>query len=108
MAKRILLDACIPKRLKQEFGEHEVWTAKEARLNSVDDGQLLDAMADRFDILVTMDKSIGFQQRLEGRPVAIVLLRAKSNRLPDLLPLVPKLAQALREARPGNVIDVSA
>jgi hypothetical protein len=53
-------------------------------------------------------KSIPFQQQLAGRPFAIVLLRAQSNRLPDLLPLVPRLVQALRNTRPGAVVEVSA
>jgi predicted nuclease of predicted toxin-antitoxin system len=105
---RVLLDACLPKRLKLELSGHEVWTAREARLNTAEDGQLLDAMEGQFDILVTMDKSMPFQQQLAGRPFAVVLLRTKSNRLPDLLPLVPKLIQALAKATPGKVIEVSA
>jgi predicted nuclease of predicted toxin-antitoxin system len=104
---RILLDACIPKRLKREFAGHDVWTAREAGLNMVSDGQLLVAMTDKYDILITMDKCMQFQQRLEGGLFAVVLLRAKSNRLPDLLLLLPKLVDAISKARAGEVTEVS-
>ena len=105
---RILLDACLPKRLKLQFPGHEVWTAREACLNRLDDGQLLDAIAGKYDALITMDKSIPFQQQLQGKPFAFVLLRAKSNRLADLLPLVPKLLEVLAEVKPGTITEVPA
>lgn len=103
---RILLDACLPKRLKLQFPGHEVWTAGEARLNTLDDGALLKAIAGKFDVLITMDKGIPFQQQLQDKPFALVVLRAKSNRLPDLLPLVPELLEVLAKVQPGAVIQV--
>lgn len=105
---RILLDACLPKRLKLQFPEHEVWTAREARLNTLDDGQLLEAIAGKFDVLITMDKSIPLQQQLQGKPFALVVLRAKSNRLPDLLPLAPELLEVLAKVTPSAVAKVPA
>jgi hypothetical protein len=107
-AMRILLDACVPKRFKLQLPEHEVRTAREVRLNTLEDRQLLDAIAGKFDVLITMDKSIPFQQQLQDKPFALVLLRANSNRLPDLLPLAPKLRGVLAMAKPGTITEVSA
>ncbi len=71
--------------------------------SDLDDGPLLDAMAGPFDFLVTVDKSIPDQQQISVRPFAVVVLRAKTNRLADLLPRVPALHLALEEMKPGQV-----
>jgi hypothetical protein len=71
-------------------------------------GELLDAMGDRFDLLVTVDKNLQFQQDLRQRPFAIAVLRAKSNRIHDLLPLVPKLLSALPAISLGQVREIQA
>ena len=73
----------------------------------LDDGPLLNAMADRFDVLVTVDKNLPKQQRIDNRPLAVIVLRAKTNRLADLLPLVPKLLSVLEKAQPGQVYEIS-
>ena len=70
---------------------------------NLDDGPLLDAMAKRFDVLVTVDKSLPKQQRIDNRPLAVIVLRAKTNRLADLLPHVPRLRAVIENVRPGQV-----
>jgi hypothetical protein len=72
----------------------------------LDDGPLLDAMAGMFDVLVTVDKSLPKQQRLNTRPFGIVVLRAKTNRFIDLVPLTTDLRQALSELKPGEVREL--
>ena len=69
----------------------------------LDDGPLLDAMAGRFDAFVTVDRNIPNQQRLDNRSFAVVVLRAKTNRLIDLVPLVPKLRATLKRLVPGQL-----
>ena len=64
-------------------------------------------MSDRFDALVTTDKGLPKQQRINGRPFAVIVLRAKTNRLDDLLPLVPRLKKALEAAKPGEVYELA-
>ncbi|MFZ1108931.1 MAG: hypothetical protein WAN43_11400 [Rhodomicrobium sp.] len=59
-------------------------------------------------MLIAMDKSLRFQQHLRGRLFAAPLLRARSNRLPDLLPLMPAMLRALDACAPGEVVEVSA
>ncbi len=85
---------------------HEVREAPEMGWGDLDDGPLLDVMADQFDALVTVDKSLPKQQNLSTRSFGVVVLRAKSNRLEDLVPLAPELLEALGKLRPGEVIEV--
>ena len=103
----MLLDGCVPARLASELPEHEVQTAPQMGWADLDDGPLLDAMAERFDVLVTVDKSLPRQQRIDGRPLAVVVLRAKTNRLADLLPQAPRLRAVLENVRPGQVYEIS-
>jgi hypothetical protein len=70
------------------------------------DGPLLDAMWGRFDALITVDKNLSKQQNLSTRPFSVVLLRAKSNRLADLLPLVPDLIEILKNLGPGEIREL--
>ena len=72
------------------------------------DGELLNAMGSRFDVLVTVDKNLRFQQDLRTRLFAVAVLRAKSNHIRDLLPLVPELLSALPALRPGEVTEFQA
>jgi hypothetical protein len=65
-------------------------------------GDLLrSAAADGFDVLLTADQGIQFQQNIAGSPIGIVVLIAASTRLQDLLPLVPHVLQALRDVKRG-------
>lgn len=103
---RVLLDGCVPSRLAGELPGHEVRTVPEMGWADLDDGPLLDAMAERFDVLVTVDKSLPKQQRVSNRAVAVVVLRAKTNRLADLLPHVPALRAVLEDLRSGQVYEL--
>ena len=101
---RIVLDACVPAGLRGFLPSHEVTTV--GRLlgsTDFDDGPLLDLIAPNCDAFVTVDKNLQFQQTLRDRPFLIVLLRAHSNSLEHLVPLVPQLLQELGRARPGEV-----
>jgi hypothetical protein len=103
----VLLDACVPKRLGRELVGSEVQHATDLGWAGLDDGPLLDAVAGRFDAFVTVDKGIPHQQGLAHRPFAIVVLRARTNRMVDLLPLVPRLRAVLKRLTPGTVFDVA-
>jgi hypothetical protein len=69
----------------------------------LDDGPLLDAMAGKFDILLTVDRSMPFQQLITGRPVSVVVLRARVNRVGELARLIPALKKVLKGIEPGQV-----
>lgn len=82
-------------------------TVPEMGWADLDDGPLLDAMAGLFDVLVTVDKSLPKQQRVRTRPFGVVVLRARTNRLADLLPLVSALRAAVEELHPGEIRELA-
>ena len=106
---RVLLDECLPKDLAGGFPGHHVKTVPQAGWASVSNGKLLRRIADsgKFDVFVTVDKNLPRQHKVKDLPFAIVVLRAKSNRLEHLLPLAAELLRRLSELRPGQVVIFS-
>ncbi len=100
---RVLLDNCIPERFGNLLTGHQVKSAVSLGWGGLPDNQLLDAMAGRFDVLVTVDKSIPKQQNFAGRPISVIVLRAHSNELKVLAPMVPRLLRELKSLNPGDV-----
>ena len=101
---RVLLDACVPERFARFLAGHEVTTVKaHFGTTDLDDGPVLDQLTDHFDAFVTVDKNLRFQQNLRGRPFRIVLLRAHSNAIENLVPLVGPLLAALADMQPGDL-----
>ena len=100
----LLLDECIPRRLKNSLAGHECQTVPEAGMAGKKNGELL-ALAEQagFDIFITLDKGIEYQQNLKSRKLAIILLGSKSNRLSDLLPLVPAILKTLDSWQKGEL-----
>ena len=86
---------------------HTTSTARERGWKRLADVALLDAMAGEIDALITVDRGLPFQQRLHDRPFGVAVLRATTNRLEDLLPLVPALLQVLNEVKPGEVREIT-
>ena len=103
---KLLLDECTPKRLRLDFSEHTVHTVEEAGLKGLKNGALLQIASSKFDVLITVDKNIPFQQHLPTLPIAIVILVARSNRYSELRMLVPKVEEILRSIKPGDVVRV--
>jgi predicted nuclease of predicted toxin-antitoxin system len=103
---RVLLDNCIPRRLAALLDGIDVMPAVDIGWAALTDRDLLDAMAGRYDVLVTVDRGIRHQQRLHDRPIAIILLRARTNRLADLAPLIPALRSALGQMSLGKVHEI--
>lgn len=105
---RLLLDECVDQRLRQHFPGHECQTAAYAHLAGLKNGALLAAAeAAGFTVLITTDQHIPDQQDLTGRDLAIVILRAPTNRLADLTPLVPAILAALDTLTPGQVVRIA-
>ena len=95
---RVLLDECLPRRLKRELVGHDVKTAPEMSWASKRNGELLALAVSRFDIFVTADRNLSYQQDVAAFDIAVVVLAARSNRLDDLRPLVPRLLEVLPTA----------
>ncbi|MHB8519674.1 MAG: DUF5615 family PIN-like protein [Limisphaerales bacterium] len=102
---RILLDECLPARLRRDLPGHEVQTVPRAGWAGIKNGKLLRLVANsrRFDVFLTMDKNLPHQQKLTGLPFAVVVLRAKSNRFEDTHPLMSKVFRQLAGIQPGHV-----
>ena len=104
---RLLLDECLDRRLARDIVGHEVSTVQQMGWAGTQNGELLRrAAAAAFDAFITGDRNLSFQQNPEELPLAVVVLKAPSNRLPDLKPLVPKLLAALAELRRSSVVWV--
>jgi predicted nuclease of predicted toxin-antitoxin system len=106
---RLLLDECMPARLRRNMPGHEVQTVPQAGWASIKNGKLLRLIADsgKFDVFLTVDKNLPQQQKIKDLPFAVVVLRSKSNRLADVIPFVPDLLRRLREFQPGHVYVLS-
>lgn len=103
----ILLDECAPRPLKRELVDCEIRTVVEMGWSGKKNGELLNLMSQEgFTILLTTDQNLRYQQNLQQAGVAVVVLVASSNRLPDLLPLIPDALNALKTIAPGQVIEV--
>jgi predicted nuclease of predicted toxin-antitoxin system len=100
---RLLLDECVDRRLARDISGHEVATVVDLGWAGVRNGALLARAAGQFDVFVTVDRNLAFQQRIDNLPFAVVVLRARTNRLVDLKPLIPLLLQLLPNVRPGEV-----
>ena len=105
---KILIDECVDVKLKATLSRygHECRTVREMGFASKKNGELLELADIDFDVLVTVDKSIRYQQNLTGRKIAIVVIRTKTSRLADILAHVPATVSALQNILPGQVIYV--
>lgn len=104
---RILLDESLPRRLKHAFEGHEVVTVVEAGWSGTKNGRLLNLAAACFDVLVTADQNLQYQQNLASLPLAVIVLKAPDSRLVTLLPLMPKVLTALNGLSPNTLTVIS-
>ena len=104
---RLLLDECVPRPLKRELTDFEVRTVVEMGWAGKKNGELLKLMMqESFTILLTADQNLRYQQNLQQAGVAVIVMVAPSNRLADLLPLIPSVCSALIGIASGEVIEV--
>ena len=99
----VFLDECIDRRFAKNISGHDVKTAQQMGWTGVKNGALLALAAAQFDAFVTVDRNLSYQQDLTHVDLAVLVLRAKSNRLADLVPLAAKLLSALATAPKGKV-----
>jgi predicted nuclease of predicted toxin-antitoxin system len=105
---RILIDECAPRALKHFLakGGHACLTVQEAGWSGKENGELLALAEIEFDVLVTIDTNLRYQQNLSGRRIAIVILLAHSNRLEHLSQHFPACVNVLETIEPGDVVYV--
>lgn len=100
---KVLLDACVPHRVRRGLTEFDVETAQGAGLDQVPDGALLAAIEGTYHVLVTRDRNVTFQQKIAGRSIAVVVLRSLDQSPAAFDALLPELKAAIRAAAPGTV-----
>lgn len=105
---KLLLDKNLPKQLKNDFIEHEIYHITDLRWNGIKNGELLKLMlAEHFDVLLTFDKNLRHQQNFQKYPIAVFVLVAERNQYRFLAPLVEKIKARLINASIGATIITS-
>ena len=106
---RLLLDECVPTRLRLHFPGHDVRTVRQMGWSGKRNGELLRLMvADGIEAFVTVDRNVPFQQNIAASGIAVLILVASSNRIADLLPVMPAALAGLAALKPGDVMEASA
>ncbi len=105
---RLLLDECMPKRLKYELPGHDVRTVQEMGWAGIKNGELLRLASSEFDALLTVDQGIEYQQDISALTISLVVLLGGSNDIDDLRPLLPGTLAVLAALQPGQIVNVDA
>jgi hypothetical protein len=103
---RILLDECVPARLGRELIGHQVRTFPEVDWASKENGALLALAEGKFDVFLTTDQRISYQQAVSKFSIALVVLVARRNKIEFLLRMLPELQRVLGNVQPGQVYRV--
>ena len=103
---RVLLDECLPRKLKRDLAGHDTRTVPEMGWASKENGDLLGLAAGHFDVFLTVDRNLSYQQDMGRFNIAVVVLVARGNRLADLRPLIPQVLEVLAVIRAGQVLRV--
>ena len=104
---RILLDESVPGRLGALLIGHESVTVQRRGWSSIKNGKLLALAAAEFDVVLTADKGMEYQQNLATLPVAILIVLARSNRMEDMASAVPGILAALEDLPPRTLRKVA-
>ena len=105
---KVLLDECVDRRLASHVKGHDVRTVPEAGWAGLKNGELLKRAQEHFDVFVTVDRNLPFQRDLSAFSIAVVVLRAPTNRIADLRLLVPKLLTVIPISKVGEVTWVES
>ena len=105
---RILLDECLPKRLKRDLVGHDARTVPEMGWASKQNGDLLTLAEQQFDVFLTVDRNLSFQQHVNKFNLAVIVMVAKGNRHADLQPLVAEVLAVVDAVLPGQLVKIGA
>lgn len=104
---KIFLDHCVPKRLLRLLPEHEVKTAYQMGWAAKKNGELLKLVEGEFEVFLTVDRNLRYQQNLASSRLTVIVLIAASNQYDDLAPLIPQVKMALGGLALGTVVEIS-
>jgi hypothetical protein len=103
---RLLLDECVDRRLARDLVGHSVSTVPRRGWAGIKNGELLALAEKEFDVFITVDRKIATQQDLTKFKIPVLLLRAQTNRLEDVRPLIAELLKTVDRARAGILTTV--
>lgn len=104
---RLLLDECVPRPLLRDLTTHDAHHVVDMGWSSKRNGELLNLMlTDHFEILLTVDQNLPFQQNLRASGIGVVVVFALTNRVKELRPLIPQILEALGAVKPGELVRV--
>ncbi|HKB67036.1 MAG TPA: DUF5615 family PIN-like protein [Pyrinomonadaceae bacterium] len=103
---RVLLDECVPRKLRRELTGHEVLTVTERGWSGVENGELLALAEAEFDVFLTVDQNLKYQQNLASFNIGLILLVARNNGFKALSPLMPRVREALESIKRGDFIPI--
>jgi predicted nuclease of predicted toxin-antitoxin system len=106
--KRVLFDEDMPRQLRRDLPGFAIRTVQEEGWSSVKNGELLRRASQSFDVLVTADQRLPYQQHIAGFTIGVVVIVAVDTRLPHLRTLTDALRAAIAEVAPGTVVVVKA
>ncbi len=101
---KILFDGCVPRPLRKFLSDHQIITSQEMRWDDLENGALLDRAQTLFDVMISTDSNIEYQQQLPDYEIGVIILRSLSGRLPELLTLLPHCRQAIQEIQKGECL----
>lgn len=104
----ILLDHCLNWRLKRLLPGHFVKATYEPGWDTIKNGRLLTLAESQFEVFITVDKGIKYQQNFVGRTIAVITLRGYDNKIETHAPLMPKVLASLLTVQPGQVYLMEA
>lgn len=94
---KILLDECIPRKLAGFFHGHKVLTVVQAGWKGIKNGDLLKKASSEFDVFISVDRNLSFQQNIKTLPLPIIVIHSSSIKLIDLQKFVPEIMKTIRE-----------
>jgi len=103
---RVLLDECVTRYLKRDWVGHEVDAVEEAGFKGLKNSRLLQAASGRYDVLITVDQNLRYQQNLSTLAIAIIVLRARRSTYAMLQPLIPRALEVLATIKVGELVVV--
>ena len=105
---KVLLDENLPHALRAQLPGHDVFTVQYLGWSGTKNGRLLTRAVDAgFDVMVTMDDGVAYQQKVAALRLGVIILEAASNDMGDLRPLVLRLRKAIKNIKPGRVLRIA-
>ena len=103
---KLLLDECVVRDLKRDLVGYEVSTVVEAGYGGLENGELLRAASSKYDVFITVDRNLPFQQNIAPLSIAVMILLGSGITYADLKPLIPQVLNQLPDVKPGEVYRV--